>query len=1063
MSVTGRKLTIRMPDTRKLRGAEVVAVHIDPGGAVREGTPVVTVTGPSGDQVIRAPRRGRAVPLVSAGDGVIAGDPLFILNVDETALNVAKAGQRRSMLGLGADQVAQARHGDAAGSDLRPRDLPKDDVPDYGEDLLYAWLKPALAIAIYVMACFLLLPVFSSLGGKASQTEIFFMVAIAVTVAFLMAIFLMPASGRWPRWTVRLVAISWLILSTGVLFTRVMFPTDFVIAETDATGDGPVLRSALDELPFGDGTGDRTGDANSAATGDAASLAKIDDGAASGAGKGGTGLPPGQAPDAPRTVLASGVHAGQTDLIPFPQTVTPGAIPPRSDRVTAHNVGVRSWDRALPARTPGDPLPAVTPGDVPKPGAIENSTAAAKVPGALGQFAPLPRNLPDPAAKTLLSLAAVSRTAPDVASRAAAILTDPVDEPALALDLAESAAAATLLADLPKTATAGTGAVPVAAASAPQTTPGDVARPAPAPILIALSDRSVDEVAAVSDASKRLASTARTAAPGLDAGGEIEPHVPGRLRAPATLLATTAQDTGAPDTAAAVLADAGSTPLSAASPIAVTASAHPGRPAASSSVTAPGLLAVLHGEMRVAVADQGWTVPQAGVAPTVAAVGPELDFGSSPDPVALQDRTTGGNRWMQAQIAMLGAGTGNGSVSGSIADGATGAAGAPAILAFRQAISDPIADTPEARADAVPDPSAAPSPRSPDAPFAVAAISTDGTPVTAALAAPPTADRHNGARPRANLLDPVMLAALRAGEPAWMHAQASRAGREDIRAKTDPMNDALPHDDLPNGDRLIALTRPTTADGAATGRTPVASTRQQLSVLPLLRGQPEPVLTDASAPANGGALRVPDTAATTLAALDSSDRAALSDLPQAPPHGTGPATRMLLYLFFDDPRLQERPRLGDSWAADLPPEIAQAIWSNRVVAVHEIIQVDNWCGGDGDDAERAWLSDRIRLLQVRVDIDADAVSALEAALPVFGDAPPGFFHNRLPLMGGAADAKIMDRARGYLRQLPGGAFFDDAAQLTRAMQKAGCTQAVWNNGDGPANSLGARLADKFGS
>ena len=57
----------------------------------------------------------------------------------------------------------------------------------------------------------------------------------------------------------------------------------------------------------------------------------------------------------------------------------------------------------------------------------------------------------------------------------------------------------------------------------------------------------------------------------------------------------------------------------------------------------------------------------------------------------------------------------------------------------------------------------------------------------------------------------------------------------------------------------------------------------------------------------------------------------------------------------------------------------------------------------------------------------------------------------------------MAQARAFLREMPGGAFFDDPAELTAAMNKAGCSQVVWNGGDGPENTLGNQLAARFGS
>ena len=117
MSVAGRKLTIRMPDNRRLRRAEVVGIHVDPGGRVREGNPVMTVMAADGEQHIRAPRPGRAVPLVTVGDELRGGDPLFLLNLDETALSSAKSTAPRAMLGRGVEAFSTAkREGMATGA-----------------------------------------------------------------------------------------------------------------------------------------------------------------------------------------------------------------------------------------------------------------------------------------------------------------------------------------------------------------------------------------------------------------------------------------------------------------------------------------------------------------------------------------------------------------------------------------------------------------------------------------------------------------------------------------------------------------------------------------------------------------------------------------------------------------------------------------------------------------------------------------------------------------------------------------------------------------------------------
>ena len=86
MGATGRKLTIRMPDNPRLRSAEVGKVHLDPGARVQSGNPVLTLINRRKEHLVRSPRSGRVVPLIAPGDRVNGGDPLYILHIDEAAL-----------------------------------------------------------------------------------------------------------------------------------------------------------------------------------------------------------------------------------------------------------------------------------------------------------------------------------------------------------------------------------------------------------------------------------------------------------------------------------------------------------------------------------------------------------------------------------------------------------------------------------------------------------------------------------------------------------------------------------------------------------------------------------------------------------------------------------------------------------------------------------------------------------------------------------------------------------------------------------------------------------------
>lgn len=182
------------------------------------------------------------------------------------------------------------------------------------------------------------------------------------------------------------------------------------------------------------------------------------------------------------------------------------------------------------------------------------------------------------------------------------------------------------------------------------------------------------------------------------------------------------------------------------------------------------------------------------------------------------------------------------------------------------------------------------------------------------------------------------------------------------------------------------------------------------------------------------------------------------DPPQAP--AVEPAVeRQLLFVYYDDPRLQAHPRAGEQWLPAVSPAAAAAIRSARVEAVREIVEVTDWCSADKPVAA---LSDRIRLLQVRMDVDPGGIGSLEAELPVLSGAAPGLFHNRAPLLGGDRAAPLMLQARDFLgvsdEGAPEGRYFDSGAALAGALEAAGCRRIEFNGGAGPANGIGRDLA-----
>ena len=189
--------------------------------------------------------------------------------------------------------------------------------------------------------------------------------------------------------------------------------------------------------------------------------------------------------------------------------------------------------------------------------------------------------------------------------------------------------------------------------------------------------------------------------------------------------------------------------------------------------------------------------------------------------------------------------------------------------------------------------------------------------------------------------------------------------------------------------------------------------------------------------------------------------------PEAPPGVPPPspelAERRLLFLYVDDPRLAVQPGPGDSWLPALPKRLRSAVASSTVMAVEHILQVDRWCpAARGGTGRTASLSDGIRLLEVRLLLEREALPALEQAIPVFGGGPHGFFHNRHPLLGGRADEPLLPRARAYLTGLGGGGmdpnhpplelggrYYDDPTRAAADLIRFGCRGVIWNGGEGP--------------
>ena len=299
--------------------------------------------------------------------------------------------------------------------------------------------------------------------------------------------------------------------------------------------------------------------------------------------------------------------------------------------------------------------------------------------------------------------------------------------------------------------------------------------------------------------------------------------------------------------------------------------------------------------------------------------------------------------------------------------------------------------------------------------------------------------------------DPFALKALRPGEADWMVVQAQAL--EDASAL--PVASTT---DLPNlvGRAAVAeLVGPVSAGEAFSPiEIETGTTLAALSVIEL-RGEATTLSDTAPVPALEAATR--PVAAVAPAIL----RVAVLEgaVPSIPMPEPAFAEKLLLFLYFDDPRAESHPGVGDDWAPQLSPELASGVRAARVEAVREVVQVSQWCGA-GEN--KAWLNDRIRLLQVRLAVEPAMVAALEAELPIFGDSPPGFFHNLRPLLGGGSDAPVMARAWAYLQANSGdrASYFDKADSLASALTEAGCLEAGWD-GDGPANAIGRQLVAKL--
>lgn len=335
MGATGRKLTIRMPDNPRLRTAEVGTIHLDPGARVQSGYPVLTLLNRRKEHLVRAPRSGRIVPLIAAGDRVSGGDPLYILHVDEAALEEENR-EQRVMIAVEREKWTSGVLADA----IEPLRREKEEPSGFDfSGLAREWGKPVLALALYVLACFALLPILHFFGNTASTPVLIAMVVGCIAFAALIYYLYAPDAGRWPKWTVRMVAISWVGISSLALFYRPDNPQDLTL---------------------------------DAATGPIASLFQ----------KTPEPLAPAPKPAPPPVAVAqikSGVAVGPSETRSQPTQSPPTSVLASFDQVIQpHDVQVREWGRVNPINESGTEITFTQADLVVQPGA---SIAVARADG----------------------------------------------------------------------------------------------------------------------------------------------------------------------------------------------------------------------------------------------------------------------------------------------------------------------------------------------------------------------------------------------------------------------------------------------------------------------------------------------------------------------------------------------------------------------------------------------------------------------------------------------------------------------------------------------------------
>lgn len=930
MHGAGRKLTIRMPDNPRLRGASVARLHVDPGSRVSAGSPVLSLAIRNREHMVRAPRPGQVIPLVAPDDHMVPGDPLYILNIDQKAL-VEANGTGRALVPAEKAIWSKGITPDLIEPIVRNRS--RRSRSRLGR-IAETWGKPGLAIVLYVLACFSVLPALGIFGQQADWPVVAGLIAGSVLFAGMIIYLCVPRTGLLARWTVRLVAASWL----GVSMLAVFGPQQ--------TGDALTFTDTRERLVNWLAPPDLMPDLMPEP--EAGVLVTPKSGPESADSEGG----------AEGGVEGSAREAAKHSEIKHSEIM--GTNSTKTDSTDGQPADIDATAPALPAAAPmdeGSATASVTTSSATTTSATAARPASLDAPASSGlqrggPLGPAKSGLclpqsnlgeaPDLTVPPIVRVRAWARVPPPYA--AAGPLGTPREEPA-----PRPGAALVLVV------------------------------PSPSPTLLSGPVQAVQQIA--------IAYGPALDPPGRKAHALIGKEV-ARAPLPALAPAIGAAMSRHPQLGWVLPDLVSSLPPAAAVPPSI-ARLQTGTSAV------PALLGNLKPVPELSAPSRPPDHPAIqAVAPGTANVVAPLLPATVVEPAALSPAGGARRHWLATRRVPMLVGT------------------------WLQAMPD-----------------------------------TNLRLQRGVSAAPPRFASLSFSRSQGREPDPVAFRSVRPGADAWMMAWAQTPG-----AAVPPPDRAGA--ELPvRTERVAALL---SGEGAAGLGLPAIMVAPGLALA--IPGA------DAATARNPVDTRSPsDWAPASLAPMPARpEPGVLAGFgPTAPaarlPRITLPvpafADRLVLFLYHDDPRAPAHPEVGDSWSPDLPPDLANAIRAAKVEAVREVVQVAAWCEGTTDPA---WLNDRIRLLQVRLSVEPAALGRLEAEMPVFGDAPPGFFHNRLPLLGGDGAAPVMARGWNYLRAAGGGdvTYFDDPDAVADSLAARGCTAAAWES-EGPANEIGRVVAAKL--